>query len=332
MLEHGHGSARDRRRARSLVGAGAGYAVKPRRRRGRARLLPGDQGRHAGAQRESAPDHRGRLLQAQRAAADLESARHSGARPGPRAPLVPRGPPGPSGGAGDCDLERRITAAVPGFQPTGRCAPPPLCNDDGFEPNDTPTQAIVVDLGTTTSAIACAVNDDFFAVAAGGSAVPGLAVVRHRCRARGRAARQRRQRPRERRRQQSPEHQHARARWRAPIYVRVRAVGNAQGSATRSRSDGYRGALMALYDLPLDELETTPLRRARAARPGRVLGAHAGRGARARRTPARFAPVPPGGLRRARRRRRDLQRLRRRSDPRLVPAPARRRPHRCRAS
>jgi hypothetical protein len=60
---------------------------------------------------------------------------------------------------------------VPGFQTSGKCAPPPLCNDDGFEPNDTLAQATPVALGTTTSGVACAVNDDLFAVAAGGNTV-----------------------------------------------------------------------------------------------------------------------------------------------------------------
>ena len=85
--------------------------------------------------------------------------------PGAPGPAGPPGPPGPCGtgrrgGAADCDLERRIANAVPGFQTTGNCAPPPLCNDDGFEPDDTLAQATAVDLGTTTSAVACAGDDD----------------------------------------------------------------------------------------------------------------------------------------------------------------------------
>ena len=98
--------------------------------------------------------------------------------PGPPGAPGPPGPPGPAGPAGapaegtaDCDLERRIANAVPGFQTTGNCAPPPLCNDDGFEPDDTLAQATAVDLGTTTSAVACAGDDDYFAVAAAGSVV-----------------------------------------------------------------------------------------------------------------------------------------------------------------
>jgi hypothetical protein len=92
---------------------------------------------------------------------------------GPAGATGPPGPPGPAapaGGAG-CDLERRIAAAVPGFQVSGACAPPPLCNDDGFEQNDTIAQAVPVDLGTTTSAVACAGNDDYFAVKAAGASV-----------------------------------------------------------------------------------------------------------------------------------------------------------------
>jgi hypothetical protein len=60
---------------------------------------------------------------------------------------------------------------VPGFQTAVTCAPPPFCNDDGFEPNDTFAQATPVDLGTTTSAVACAVSDDLFAVSAAGRSV-----------------------------------------------------------------------------------------------------------------------------------------------------------------
>ncbi|MDP9256888.1 MAG: hypothetical protein M3Q31_10085, partial [Actinomycetota bacterium] len=71
----------------------------------------------------------------------------------------------------DCDLERRIAAAVPAFQTSGACAPPPPCSDDGFEPNDTLAQATAVDLVTTTSGVACAANDDVFAVPAAGSTV-----------------------------------------------------------------------------------------------------------------------------------------------------------------
>jgi hypothetical protein len=95
--------------------------------------------------------------------------------PGPAGPAGPTGPAGPAGppgqGSADCDLERRIAAAVPGFQTSGTCAPPPFCNDDGFEPNDTLAQATPVDLGTTTSATACAISDDVYAVAAGGRTV-----------------------------------------------------------------------------------------------------------------------------------------------------------------
>jgi hypothetical protein len=91
---------------------------------------------------------------------------------GPAGAAGPAGPAGPAGSGGaDCDLERRIAAAVPGFQTAGTCAPPPLCNDDGFEPNDTTVQATPVDLGTTTSGVACAANDDVFAVPAAGAVV-----------------------------------------------------------------------------------------------------------------------------------------------------------------
>jgi hypothetical protein len=82
--------------------------------------------------------------------------------PGPAGPAGPAGPPGP--GASDCDLELRIAAAVPGFQTSSSCAPPAPCNDDGFEPNDSLTKAVPVELGTTTSAVACSGNDDYFAI------------------------------------------------------------------------------------------------------------------------------------------------------------------------
>jgi hypothetical protein len=91
---------------------------------------------------------------------------------GPAGPAGPAGPPGSSSpSAPDCDLETRIAAAVPGFQVSGSCAPPPLCNDDGFEPNDTIAQATLVDPVSTTSGVACAGNDDVFAVAAAGTVV-----------------------------------------------------------------------------------------------------------------------------------------------------------------
>jgi hypothetical protein len=92
---------------------------------------------------------------------------------GPQGPAGDPGPPGPAGPAGpaaaaDCNLENRIEKAVPSFQESGACTPPPLCNDDPFEPNDTVAEAIPLDLNTTTSAIACAGNDDLFAVDTGG--------------------------------------------------------------------------------------------------------------------------------------------------------------------
>jgi hypothetical protein len=88
--------------------------------------------------------------------------------PGPAGPAGPAGPPGPAAPAG-CDLEQRIAKAVPTFQTSDACTPPPLCNDDPFEPNNTIAQAVPLDLGTTTSAIACAGNDDLFAVATTGA-------------------------------------------------------------------------------------------------------------------------------------------------------------------
>ena len=55
---------------------------------------------------------------------------------------------------------------MPTFQTSGACAPPPPCSDDGYEPNDTLAQATAVNLGTTTSGVACAANDDIFVFAA----------------------------------------------------------------------------------------------------------------------------------------------------------------------
>jgi hypothetical protein len=94
----------------------------------------------------------------------------------------PQGPPGPAGPAGpsapavaDCNLEQRIAKALPAFQTSDACSPPPLCNDDPFEPNNTLARAIPLDLGTTTSAIACAADDDLFAVATEGAGVTASA-------------------------------------------------------------------------------------------------------------------------------------------------------------
>jgi hypothetical protein len=101
---------------------------------------------------------------------DLHGAPGSTGATGATGATGPAGPVGQAAGA-DCDLERRIAAAVPDFQTSGTCAPAPLCNDDGFEPNNTLAQATPVDLGTTTSAVACALNDDLFAVPAGGATV-----------------------------------------------------------------------------------------------------------------------------------------------------------------
>jgi hypothetical protein len=92
---------------------------------------------------------------------------------GPQGPAGDPGPPGPAGppgpsAAADCNLENRIAKAVPTFQMSDACTPPPLCNDDSFEPNNTVAEAVPLDLGTTSSAVACAGDDDLFAVATGG--------------------------------------------------------------------------------------------------------------------------------------------------------------------
>jgi len=157
--------------------------------------------------------------------------------PGPAGPSGPAGPAGPAGppgqGTADCDLERRIANAVPGFQSSANCAPPPLCNDDGFEPDDTLAQATAVDLGTTTSAVACAGDDDYFAVAAGGAVVTAsltfeataileVALLDSAGNVLASAA------------GSSPQSVSTAGPAAGTVYVRVRAVGNAQGSYTLS--------------------------------------------------------------------------------------------------
>jgi hypothetical protein len=154
--------------------------------------------------------------------------------------IGPAGPAGPAGAAGrpgssapDCDLERRIAAAVPGFVTSGACAPPPLCNDDGFEPNDTIAQATPVDRGTTTSGVACAGNDDLFAVPAAGqvvtaaltfdsTAVLEVALLDSSGAVLASAA------------GSSPQSVSTPAAVTGTVYVRIRAIDNAQGSYTLS--------------------------------------------------------------------------------------------------
>jgi hypothetical protein len=152
--------------------------------------------------------------------------------PGPPGAAGPAGPAGPSGrSAADCDLERRIAAVVPSFQTTATCAPPPFCNDDGFEPNDTFAQATAVDVGTTTSAEACAISDDYFAVSAAGrsvtasltfdsTAVLEVALLDGSGGVLASAA------------GSSPQTVSTPGAVAGTVYVRVRAVGNAQGSYT----------------------------------------------------------------------------------------------------
>jgi hypothetical protein len=152
--------------------------------------------------------------------------------PGVAGPAGPAGPAAPGGrGVADCDLERRIAAAVPSFQTAATCAPPPFCNDDGFEPNDTFAQATAVDLGTTTSAVACAISDDYFAVAAAGrsvtasvtfetTAVLEVALLDSSGAVMASAA------------GSSPQTVSTPGAVAGTVYVRVRAVGNAQGTYT----------------------------------------------------------------------------------------------------
>jgi hypothetical protein len=95
---------------------------------------------------------------------------------GPAGAAGPAGPPGPAATA-DCSLERRIAAAVPAFESSAACAPPPPCSEDGYEPNDTLAQATIVSAGTTTSGTDCAANDDVFAVPAAGAPVTARLTV-----------------------------------------------------------------------------------------------------------------------------------------------------------
>jgi hypothetical protein len=153
---------------------------------------------------------------------------------GPAGPAGPAAPPAPSSpSAPDCDLETRIAAAVPGFQVSGSCAPPPLCNDDGYEPNDTIAQATPVDLGSITSGIACAGNDDLFGVAAAGAVVTAsltfdstavleVALLDASGNVLASAA------------GSSPQSVSTPSPVAGTVYVRVRAMGNAQGAYTLS--------------------------------------------------------------------------------------------------
>ena len=158
--------------------------------------------------------------------------------PGAAGPAGPTGPAGPAGPASpaarvDCDLERRIAAAVPGFQTSGACAPPPPCSDDGYEHNDTIAQATPLTLGTTTSGVACAANDDVFAAPAGGATVTAtltfdagaileVALLDSSGVILAGAS------------GSSPQSVTTPGPVAGTIYVRVRAVGNAQGSYTLS--------------------------------------------------------------------------------------------------
>jgi hypothetical protein len=152
--------------------------------------------------------------------------------PGPAGPAGPAGPPGPAAAA-NCNLERRIAAAVPSFQTAGACAPPPPCDEDGFEPNDTIAQATRADHPSVTSGDACADNDDIFAVPAAGAVVTAsltfdaTAVLEvalldssgtQLASASG----------------SSPLSVSTQGPVSGTVYVRIRAVGNAQGSYTLS--------------------------------------------------------------------------------------------------
>ena len=143
--------------------------------------------------------------------------------------------PGPAGGgAGDCDLELRIANAVPGFQTSGTCAPPPFCNDDTFEPDDTlgagdRRRPRYHHLGRSRAPG----DDDYLAVAAAGAAVSAsltfestavleIALLDSSGNVLASAA------------GSSPQSVSTAGAVAGTVYVRVRAVGNAQGAYTLS--------------------------------------------------------------------------------------------------
>ena len=245
----------------------------------------------------------------------------AGRRPGPAGPAGPAGPLRPSGA--DCDLERRIAAAVPGLRdrpaaarrrrsatttassPTTRSRrrPPVDSRHHHLRRSRAPATTISSRSRRPGSVVTASLTFDT-------TAVLEVALLD----ASGYGAR-------ERGGQQPAERQHARPGGRHGLRAGARDRQRAR-ARTRSRCDGYRGALMTLYDLPLEQLET---HRCRAPEPPGLdaFWARTLDEARSLAAPAHFDAVPPGDLRRARRRRRDVQRLRRRSDPRLVPAPAR---------
>ena len=177
-------------------------------------------------------------------AADLESA-------GPAGPCGPRGPgrrrrsgrsPGGSCGSGrsagppagaDCDLERRIAAAVPGFQTAPACAPPAALQRRRLRaqrhdrPGD-PRRARNDDLRRRLRS-----QRRLLRGARGRYRRDRVADVRHQRRARGGAPRHLRGRARERGRQQPAERQHAGAGGGHGLRAGA-CVGNAQGAYTLS--------------------------------------------------------------------------------------------------
>ena len=257
--------------------------------------------------------------------------RRSGRSRGRDRPGRPRRPQGPPGPSDDCNLERRIAEGRARLRDRTRLRSaaalqrrriraitawprrPP--SRSGRRPRASPARA------TTTTYVA----------SAAGTVVTAWLEFESNGDARAGAARQRRERARERLREHAAERQHRRSGVGHASTRAISVVNNAQGALHAHASDGYRGALMALYDLPPAELET---HRCSASEPPgldafweRTLdgGPRAGDAAELR-------ALPPGRLRRPGRRRRDVQRLRRPSDSRLVPASARPGPARCRAS
>ena len=262
-----------------------GYAVKRDDTPVVARLLPRRQGRHAGALRGAAPRDVRQVCKPQRASARVEPARH--ARPGrPRGACGPRRPRRscrPAGRRGDCDLERRIA--------NGRAGLPDL--------RDVRAAAALQRRRLRAQRHARAgdrrrsrhhdlrhrpapISDDYYAVAAGGTVVTATLDVRQHRGARGRPARQLGQRARERRPGSSPQSVSTPGPVAGTVYVRIRAVGNAQGELHAHALTRYRGAPDGALRPAARRARDAPLRRHRAARARRVLGAHARRGARAR--------------------------------------------------
>ena len=221
MLGTGHGRARARR-VRARGRRRRRLRRQPRRLAGRARLLPRDQGRHARAHaRSCASSTRRRTCRSnERSLAwNLRGPPGPAGPPGAGRPCRPRRARGPRRPARPA-RRRRLRSRAPhrrggaGLRDVAaRCAPPPLCNDDGFEPNDThrPGHAGRSRHDHLRHGLRRATTTTSRSPAAGGVVTASLDVRLHG-RARGRAARRLGRGARERGGQQPAERQHARRR------------------------------------------------------------------------------------------------------------------------